>query len=803
MLVREIGGVDPRRRSVLSALRSAALGFSTLLLVVACASNPSVETPAASAPVAVAAVAGTTPLLPAPVLSLNDIGVGYMKLVLAVGAHDADYVDAYYGPADLKAEVAQHPLTLPQIEEQAQELIAALADVDDAAEHTEANLLALRKSYLKNQLGSLTARARLLQGEKMSFDDEARALYDVEPPHYNERDFEPVLQIMDGLLPKGPGTLAQRYNQYIEQFAVPAARLETVMRTAIGIAQYRSASHLTLPPGERFDLAFVSGKPWSAYNWYQGNYSSRIEVNTELPIPVSRVIELAAHEGYPGHHVYNGLLEQKLVRGRGWPEYQIYALFSPQSFIAEGSADYGVGMVFPGNEMLEFTRELFQLAGFDPRAAANYLEVVEAAKALAPSTIEGARRYLDGEISSDGLLAWLQKYTLASPARAQQRLSFIQRYRSYIINYSFGEELVRAYVEREGDKTLASPAQWRAFGALLSSPHTPTSLLGAPAAMPIVPSTQESTSIVISAPGAENADRLQPATPAPTNSNPAYAPSAPSPNRDMTAPGPNAGSAQLLGSLPLPTPAAPIATPQLPSNVGSTQALPSTPIAPFAPSSVPPAPAPIPVPAPTPAPVAMPVPAPMTVPVPAPPPASASSSAAVAAPTATAAPATAAAPSSPAPQSAAASMSATPAPAATPGPTPSLPPPGPSIPTAPTIPTLIPELEGRAVPAPTVVLPSNGSSSTPSSTAATNPAPPSVSLAPTATLPDNVPWLARQPVFQQFIAKRPTPEQFRSRFPKVLLVLPGMITTKEFRFDSSRYFADLDAQGRIIGGRFH
>ena len=66
-----------------------------------------------------------------------------------------------------------------------------------------------------------------------------------------------------------------------------------------------------------------------------------------------------------------------------------------------------------------------------------------------------------------------------------------------------------------------------------------------------------------------------------------------------------------------------------------------------------------------------------------------------------------------------------------------------------------------------------------------------------------MPWLARQPVFQQFIAKRPTPEQFRSRFPKVLLVLPGMITTKEFRFDSSRYFADFDAQGRIIGGRFH
>jgi hypothetical protein len=56
--------------------------------------------------------------------------------------------------------------------------------------------------------------------------------------------------------------------------------------------------------------------------------------------------------------------------------------------------------------------------------------------------------------------------------------------------------------------------------------------------------------------------------------------------------------------------------------------------------------------------------------------------------------------------------------------------------------------------------------------------------------------------FDAFVAKNPTPGQFRQRYPSVTLVLPGDIATKELRSDRSRYFADLDAQGRIVGGKF-
>lgn len=61
---------------------------------------------------------------------------------------------------------------------------------------------------------------------------------------------------------------------------------------------------------------------------------------------------------------------------------------------------------------------------------------------------------------------------------------------------------------------------------------------------------------------------------------------------------------------------------------------------------------------------------------------------------------------------------------------------------------------------------------------------------------------SERPAFDAFIATRPTPEAFRARYPDVTLVLPGMIATKEMRMNFSRYFAQLDEAGRIVGGRF-
>jgi hypothetical protein len=233
-----------------------------------------------------------------------------------------------------------------------------------------------------------------------------------------------------------------------------------------------------LPPGESFTVEFVTNKSWSGYNWYQGNYKSLIQVNTDLPIFIDRAVDLACHEGYPGHHVYNALLEKHLVRDRGWVEMTVYPLFSPQSLIAEGSANYGIEVAFPGAERVEFEKAvLFPAAGLDPKRAEEYYAIFALADKVSYAGNEAARRYLNGEIDRAAAADWLTKYALMARPRAEQRVRFMDDYRSYVINYNLGKDLVRQYVE--GYAARASDpvsARWSVFVDLLSSPRLPSGL---------------------------------------------------------------------------------------------------------------------------------------------------------------------------------------------------------------------------------------------------------------------------------------------------------------------------------------
>jgi hypothetical protein len=220
----------------------------------------------------------------------------------------------------------------------------------------------------------------------------------------------------------------------------------------------------------------VTGKTWSGYNWYQGGFESLIQINTDLPIFIDRAIDLACHEGYPGHHVYNMLLEKTMVRDRGWIEFSVYPLFSPQSLIAEGTANFGIEMAFPGAERAEYEKNvLFPAAGLDPAKAERYYEVLRAVEQLSYAGNEAARRYLNGEIDAAQAAEYLTRFAMMPADRARQRVGFIDQYRSYVINYNLGQDLVRAYVEAGGD---APEKRWEVFGALLSSPRLPSGLTG-------------------------------------------------------------------------------------------------------------------------------------------------------------------------------------------------------------------------------------------------------------------------------------------------------------------------------------
>ncbi|MGZ8269149.1 MAG: hypothetical protein ACXW20_16180, partial [Burkholderiales bacterium] len=65
----------------------------------------------------------------------------------------------------------------------------------------------------------------------------------------------------------------------------------------------------------------------------------------------------------------------------------------------------------------------------------------------------------------------LMKYMISPRDRAEQRLRFIDTYRSYIINYGLGRDTVQAWVERQG------PNPWDGMETLLASQILPVDLL--------------------------------------------------------------------------------------------------------------------------------------------------------------------------------------------------------------------------------------------------------------------------------------------------------------------------------------
>jgi len=407
--------------------------------------------------------------------AMNTVAERYVRLVLALGQHDPDYVDAFYGPSDWKTEAEQQKKSLDAIGTEAAKLSVTLTETPIAPGSADSNLRQLRREYLHKQLAALAARVRMLKGEKLKFDDESRALYDAVAPTYPDSHFIQIINQLESKIP-GKGPLWERYENWRKPFVIPKEKLDDVFQAAIKECRARTLAHLALPPDESFIIEYVTDKPWGGYNWYKGNFHSVIQVNTDLPIYIDRAVDLAAHEGYPGHHVYNLLLEKNLVRDRAWMEFSVYALFSPQSLIAEGTANFGREVAFPSKtERMKFEKEvLFPAAGIDASRTDEYYAVQDLMKQLDYAANEAARRLINGEIDEKAAVEWLQKYAVMDPARAQQRVKFIQRYRSYVINYNLGEDMVRRYIEK---RSGADPEKrWSEFGKLLSSPRLPSGI---------------------------------------------------------------------------------------------------------------------------------------------------------------------------------------------------------------------------------------------------------------------------------------------------------------------------------------
>ena len=414
-----------------------------------------------------------------PTASLDAAAEFYVRAALALGERDADSLDIYYGPVAWQADARARRLPIDDVRAATVPFIGSLDERPFDNAEAEA-----RRQFLLRQTRAIVSRVDIVRGARPSFSEEARTLFgpafaaDAASASAQEalrrdktaRQAQTTQELavrseLERLLP-GQGDLPARYSAFDRKFLISRERLPAVLSRAIEGCRAATREHVTLPPVERVDIEYVPDLAWSAYTRHQGHATSRIQINTALPLTVDRALDLACHEAYPGHHTIDSLLDGRFGGRR--IEFAVRPLFSPQSLLHEAAASLAVEVAFPGQARLAFERDaLLPLAGLDPSDAERYVRVGRLVDQLHGVQARIARQYLDGELDFARASAALERDALMTSADAT--LKFLNQFRSYAATYTIGRDALSRYLDAHS--TAGDPAtRWRAYIDVVTDP---------------------------------------------------------------------------------------------------------------------------------------------------------------------------------------------------------------------------------------------------------------------------------------------------------------------------------------------
>lgn len=374
-------------------------------------------------------------------VQLDSFSTDYLRLVLEIHAHHIDgYVDAYYGPEALKAEIEAAAAKTPA------ELLDAVADLQARIPTNDA----ARHAYLSAALRGIECTIRMLDGETIDYLDEVYRIYDIRPALADEARFAEAHKALDNALPANgtDGSLGGRLEAWRKRFEIETEKALPLLDLARVETRRRTLDLVRLPDNEAVEISLVKDQPWGAYNWYLGNGRSLIEFNTDIPLQATALIGTFAHEGYPGHHTEHMLKEKALYREKGYAEQAAMLLHSPAAVIAEGIATTALEMIFPDDDHHEWNAEVLLPAAHiavTPELASQLRRVAKASGDLRYVTGNAAILFHTGKLDRQQTIDYIRTYGLVTPERATKSFSFLSHplYRSYIFTYSVGYDLIK------------------------------------------------------------------------------------------------------------------------------------------------------------------------------------------------------------------------------------------------------------------------------------------------------------------------------------------------------------------------
>ena len=388
----------------------------------------------------------------------------YLLLGLGFDRIEDGFVDAFTGDPELRRQVENAPPPEPrQLARRAAELRSELSNVEIAADRAE---------FLDVHLRALECSARKFAGEEIGFVDEVHAYFDVRIEPGSVDDYRAAHRAMDEVLAgDGSRPLAERLQAHRAADEIPPERLAECVEAFSSALRDLVRARYPLRETERVEYEVVGDKPWSGFNYYLGDYRSKVAINSDLKQHMAHLPHLIAHESYPGHHTEHCRKEAGLVDA-GQVEHTIFLVNTPQCLMAEGLADHALGAIV-GQGWGKWAEEIYADLGlrFDGQRA----EALSTASAGLLGVRQDAALLLhDRGRSHDEVAEFLQTWNLTSPERARQSLRFLSSplWRAYTSTYVEGYRLLDSWLGRAGDGIERADL----FRRLLDEPLIPSAL---------------------------------------------------------------------------------------------------------------------------------------------------------------------------------------------------------------------------------------------------------------------------------------------------------------------------------------
>lgn len=392
-----------------------------------------------------------------PTDPLQALAEDYVQLALQLNRFKVGEVDAWFGPAALAPADTDPVPALAELQATAAALSAELAAEAELAATPRGQRMQARFSQLVTVLEVLGATPL------PPFNEEAQKLYGITVPETVDPGVQQrVFDELGALLP-GTGTLAFRVAAFRNKLLIPADRRKAVFERALAECRARTLQHWSLPSEEQLVLEWTRDvtTPWHRY---EGGLRSTLQLNDLTLAFVGSSVDVACHEGYPGHHAQFVLYDTAAPEGLA-VEDTLVLLRSPESALREGAANLGVDLVFPFAERLQFEREvLFPLAGLAAEDAETNLRISQLLNELAVITLPIIRNYRDGIDTYNATTFELDREALVSSPG--ELLKFVDDYGAYSVGYTLIRDRLAAHLQ------VSAGDSWDTLAQLLREPST-------------------------------------------------------------------------------------------------------------------------------------------------------------------------------------------------------------------------------------------------------------------------------------------------------------------------------------------